>query len=425
MLGIKIFKHDFFKASSVVLAGAILANVLNYLFNLVMGRLLAPVEFGEVASLMGLAVVASVPSATLVRLMAKYTAGFRARDEFGAIRNLFKFIGYYSFVVGLAMFVIFLALVPSLSSFFQLEESPLFVFSLVFPVSLMLAVNQGMFQGLQQFFHFSVMAIIAAAGKLVLAVLFVKIGFSVSGVVGAYVAGSVVAYAYGLLKLSPQLKVQGGIGEEKISSKMNWQEILSSASVLFWASIFMVLFFNVDIVLAKHYLDPYLAGQYAALSIAGKIILYGPAAFVTVMFPMISSARANGNGEEKKILKMSFVIVAGVVVLVMLLFISLPELTIKLLFGDKYLSVVPYLGLFGLAMTFGTIAQVFINYFMAGGANRFLVPLGLVVFLQMLLIAFFHSSIWQITGDMLASSFLMLVAMVVTYYRQINLKNYE
>ena len=56
---------------------------------------------------------------------------------------------------------------------------------------------------------------------------------------------------------------------------------------------------NIDVVLAKHYLSPYLAGQYSALSVTGKIIAYGSGAFITVMFPMVAASHINNDGKEK------------------------------------------------------------------------------------------------------------------------------
>jgi len=425
MLNIKIFKHDFFKASTVVLAGSLLANVLNYFFNLVMGRMLEPSEFGEVASLMGLAVIVSVPSLTLIRLMAKYTAGFRTREDFDLIGDLFKLVTRYSLIIGLIMLLIFWLATPLLSSFFRIDKLPFFIFGLILPFSLVAAVNQGTFQGLQRFLPFSLISVIGAAAKLILAALFVKLGFLVAGVMGAYVIGLLFACAYGLFKIVPQLKILKSKDSGKAKSKICQQDILSDVFALFLASLFIALFSNADIVLAKHYLTPYLAGQYAALSVTGKIILYGSASFVTVMFPMISAAKANGGRGERKLLKMSFVVIAAVAGLILSFFFLFPKLTLGILFGVKYLTVAPYLGLFGLAMAFSTLAQVLINYFMASRAKRFLPPLILIVVLQILLIGFFHASLFQITMVMLASSFLLLAVMGVVYYKQAKIKVYE
>ncbi len=413
-----IFKHRFIRASSIVLAGSFLVSISNYLFNLVMGRMLEPAEFGEVASLMGLLVITSVPAVTLVRLMAKYTASFKAKAKIGLISGLFRSATRYGLIVGLLMLIIFWLLIPFFSWFFKIDKLPFLFFGLILPFSLVLAVGQGTLQGLQRFIPFSLTNLIVSLVKLVLATIFVLLGFSVPGVVAALVVGYAVSYFYSLSQVKPHLKVRQTKLEEATKSGVDRRDIIPYVKVIFWASLLLVLFLNVDIILAKHYLSSDLAGQYAALSITGKIIVYGSGAFVTVMFPMVSEAQASGDGKEKKLLKMSFLIITAVSGLILVLFALFPELAIKMLFGTKYLLVAPYLGWFGLAMLFGTLAQVLIHYFLATQAKGFLYPFVFIVAAQILLIVLFHANIFQITMVMLVSSFLMLLAMSAVYFIQ-------
>ncbi|KPJ56639.1 hypothetical protein AMJ49_04445, partial [Parcubacteria bacterium DG_74_2] len=136
--------------------------------------------------------------------------------------------------------------------------------------------------------------------------------------------------------------------------------------------------------------------------------------------------RANGDGKEKNLLKMSFIIIAGVSGLTLILFVLFPQLVIKMLFGAKYLSVAPYLHWFGLAMLFSALAQVLIQYFMAIHYRKHLYPFGLIIALQVLLVVFFHANIWQITFAILSSNFILLAAMIIVYYIQtLRTKVYE
>ena len=114
---INIFKHHFIKASFIVLIGSFSINILNYVFNLVMGRMLEPSKFGEVASLMGLFAIIAIPAVTLTRLMTKYTAGFKAKKEISLIGDLVKLVTRRSLIIGLAMLVVFCLLIPFLSDF--------------------------------------------------------------------------------------------------------------------------------------------------------------------------------------------------------------------------------------------------------------------------------------------------------------------
>ena len=130
---------------------------------------------------------------------------------------------------------------------------------------------------------------------------------------------------------------------------------------------------------------------------------------------MVSAARANNDGRETRLLKISFIITAITSGFILLLFAILPELAIKMLFGAKYLSVAPYLKWFGLAMLLSALSLVLVNYFMAIHKKNYLYPFTVIVALQLILIAFFHSTIFQITMAILASSSLMLITMMIIY----------
>ena len=419
MIGVaNIFKHHFIQSSFIVLIGSSVVNVLNYVFNLVMGRMLEPSQFGEVASLFALLVIIGVPSQTLTILMSKYAAGYKAKNQTSLINDLFKLITRYSLAIGLAGLLLFWILTPFLSSFFKIGKLPLFIFGLLIPISFIAAPNKGMLQALQQFIPFSLIGVIATVSKLILAVFFVILGFSVFGVMLALVIGALASYLYGFIKARLCLVTDQSTQKEDIKSQVVWKEIFSYAPIIFWTTLLLVLFTNIDVVLAKHYLSPYLAGQYSALSVTGKIIAYGSGAFITVMFPMVAASHINNDGKEKNLLKMSFGVVSAISFLVLVLFAVFPEFVINMFFGAKYLLVAPYLCWFGLAIFFGVLASVFINYFMATHTKIFIYPFTFIVFLQILLIIFFHQNIFQIMVSVLISSFLMMISMLAVYFRQ-------
>jgi len=412
----KIFQHNFIKASSIVLASSFTVNILNYVFSLTMGRMLEPSEFGEVASLIGLAAIIGVPSVAITIIMAQYTAGFKTKNEIGLIKSLFKLFTRYSLIAGLIILIIFWAAIPLMSSFLKIDEQPFLIFGLILPVSLVTAVNKGALQGLQKFIPFSLIGVVASIAKLALAIMFIMLGFSVAGVIAALLFSSLLSYLYSLIKIKPQLKIRSIRQVRQIESKMIRKELAPYASMTFLTLLLLALFSNADIILAKHYLSSELAGQYAALSIIGKIVLYGSGSFVAVMFPMVSASYANGDGKEKKLLKISFIITAAMSGFVLLLFAVMPGIAVKILFGAKYLMIASYLGWFGLAMFFNVLSQVLISYFMAIHIKKYLYPLALIVILQLVFVIFFHNTILQITMAMLASSFLMLLAMIIVYF---------
>jgi len=416
-----IFKRHFIQSSFIVLIGSSVVNILNYAFNLVMGRILGPAQFGKLASLFALVVIMEVPSITLTKLVAKYAAEYKAKNQINLINDLFKLITRYSLAIGSAVLLLFWIFIPFLNSFLKIEKLPLFIFGLLFPISLIVASNRGALQGLQQFVSFSLIDVIATVLKFILSILLFILGFSISGVMIALVIGALTSFLYGVIKVKSYLINDQSLQKEVMKSQVVWKEIFSYAPIIFWTMLLLALFTNIDVVLAKHYLSPYFAGQYSALSITGKIIVYGSGAFITVMFPKVAASNVNCDAKGKDLLKTSFGIVLAVSLLLLLLFVGFPEFTISMLFGTKYLSVAPYLKWFGLAMFFGTLATVFINYFIATHKKIFIYPLVFITISQIFLIILFHQNIFEITISVLVSSLLMMVSMSMIYFREVSI----
>jgi len=410
-----ILKSRFFKFGSIVLVGSFLVSILNYVFNLTMGRMMESAEFGEVASLMGLAMIVGVPSASLNRLMSKYSAHFKEKGQYRLISQLFSLVSKYGFQLGLLAIIIFLIFTPVLIWFLRIDILPLVIYSLILPLSLLSSINVGALQGLHQFVYSSFTTFLNTFLKLFLSILFVWMGFSVAGVMAALVIGSFVSYLYSLRLIRPRIHRQQ-ITEE-VSEQINTKEVISYAKAVFWTSLWLVLLTNVDIVLAKHYLSAYLAGQYAVLSLTGKIIFYGSGAFLTVMFPMVSSSLSSGDGKCKDILKIAFLLNGVIAGGILILFLFFPTLSVKLLFGAKYLTVTPFLVWYSLAMFCCAFSQVFITYFMATHTKNYLTSLATAIFLQIILIIFFHANLLQITLSVLISNSLLLILMILVYIK--------
>lgn len=387
-----------------------------------MGRMLTPKDYGEVVSLMGLLVIVSVPAVTLVSLIAKYVAGFKATQEYNKIYFIYKKISSYSFFVGVVLFFVFCVFIDIISDFLQIDKMSIFVFGLIIPFSFIVSVYRGMLQGLQQFVGFSVLNIIVVVAKILFAVVAVFLGLSIPGVMVSFILANLSAYFFGLIKIKKHFKDKSLDLSFDFKSKIKFKQIYKYSSTIFWASLFLVIFINIDVVLAKHYLEPSLAGQYSVLSMLGKIIVYATGAFLIILFPKVSAASVKKDGSENRILKIALLFTLFVGTFVLFFYFFASDLVVKILFGIKYIEISSNLFIFGLAMLFNSLSQVFIYFFMAVDNKYFLKFFAFAIISQILLIVFFHASISQITLSLLVSCFVMFVIMSFIYLKQ---KNYE
>lgn len=404
-----IRNSSFLASSSIIFAGSFVVNVLNYVFTLLISRLVGVAAFGEVTALFSLLIIVSVPASALTMLMTREAAAQNTRSA-DAVRNLFLYLRKNVLLGSVIFWVVFLATTPFLAHFLQLELLPLFIFSLLIPVTLASSLQSGTLQGLQEFFMLSKQNVLSACIKLAVSVVLVKLGFSVVGVMLSVVLASLASWTYGYLATTRLLGESSTQLDQ--TPKDSMQRMFTS---ILATTLLLTLLSNVDILLAKHFLSPEMAGEYAALSTVGKIVMYGIGAFITVLLPMAAAAHAKGKGGGDRILGLSLAIIAASSLFVCGVFTLFPTQIVGVLFGARYASVAPSLGLFALAMACVSVATALINYFVATENASFIYLLLLGILVEVAIISLHHATLAAMTTSLTASSALLALLMAANY----------
>ncbi len=404
------FDTRFFSASSIIFAGSFVVNILNYVFTLIMSHLLGVEAFGEVAAMISLLTIVAVPSSALAMLMTREVA-FRNAAGTDEVRNLFLFLRKHILTAAFGFWVLFLAIAPLLSYFLHIPYILFAVFSLLFPFSIAGALQTGTLQGLQEFFTLSKLNILGAVIKLAIAILLVLAGFSVLGVITALVCAQAATWLFGFLATRSTLNLSRDTQHQSVDSR----QLRLFFSVTLATTFLLALLSNTDLLLAKHFLPGTIAGEYGGLATLGNIIAYGIGAFTTVLLPMASAARAQGNGKERHILRLSLVVIALAAFVAWFLFSFFPVFIIGLLFGARYLPIAPILGRYAIAQGCIALSLALINYFVAIGNTSFLYLMGLGIAAEVALIWLNHASILTIATMLVASSVLLLMLMTFNY----------
>src|SRR3989344_4146763 len=72
--------------SLIILAGAMIVNLLNYAYQLVMGRLLGPEEYGVLGALFSLIYIITFSFGTLKTVVMRFSAGYIAKKKLGKVK---------------------------------------------------------------------------------------------------------------------------------------------------------------------------------------------------------------------------------------------------------------------------------------------------------------------------------------------------
>lgn len=408
----KIRNDKFFTNSLILFSGSFLVSIGNYLYQFLMARMLPVTVYGELQSLLAVFTVAAIPTAVLSTVLVKYTADFKANNQLNKIYSLFLLFTKKTLIVATIFFTIFVILSGPIARFLNLDSViPLIILGVAFLFSFSISINTGILQGLQKFKQSSVISAITALLKILFAIVLVKLGFAINGAVGAVALASLVCYFVSFYPIKFIFKQQ----KEKIQIK----EILQYSFPVFFTLLFTVLLFNLDVILVKHYFSAQTAGEYGALATVGHIMFFIAGPIAVVMFPMAADAHSSLN-QPTKILKKALYLSVFIGVMIIGGYFIFADTIIKILVGSKFLSIGKYLGWFGLSMFLYSLVTLFSTYFLSMGKASGAYFVGAGVLLQIILISFYHSNLWQIiwimNGVMLLVLTLLYLYFIKIYY---------
>lgn len=385
--------------------------VFNYLYQLAMGRMLSPENYGTLLSLTSLFVIITIFARTIRTVITKFVSKYATEDNWPGIRHLWKSYLKRMLLIGTLAFIIVALLSPLISYFLNIDNNWYIVIlfsSLIF--ALALPVNYGVLNGLQRFTPLGITLTLLPFLKVVLAVLLTLYFGLVGGLLPFLIAHLIVfAVTFWLLR-----NMWGG-GSKKIESS----GFSTYVGLSFIAMLSFIVLTNIDVVLAKHYLGPEQAGNYSALSVLGRIALFAPIGITAAMFPKTSGLHEAGLGHRSVfwIAMLLTLLLTGGVVIIYKLF---PGFVVNLLGIDevgasKYPLAAPHLVRYGVAMMFFALAYVLVNYFLSLNLIKVAYLFLGTALLQVVLILYYHQDIGQIANIMLLSSAVCLLSMVFFY----------
>lgn len=396
-----LMNHPLFSGSAIMFIGNMGANVINYAYHIIMGRLLGPLEYGVLASLYSIIYLISIiPSSAGVSIV-KFISTAKEYELPSIYYSIKKFIFKLSIVLSLVMLVIS----PFVAKFLRIESlTSVFLITPILFLALLTLVNQSSSQGLLKFSGSVIPTFISSLFKLLFGVGLVLIGWSVSGAMLAITIGLLFAYLNSQRFINKYIK-----RSEK--NNINLNSFFKYSGPVIIQSLAFTSIFTVDVLLAKHFLDPFSAGIYGALSTLGKIIFFATSPIATTMFPVVAKRKALNQGYIK-IFLISFFLTTIIAVMITLFYWLFPNFAISVLFGKAYLAAEADLTWMGIFMLFYSLSNLLVNFYLSIGNTKIVyIPL-ISAFLQVLIIRFYHNSTTQILHVSLVVTLGMFICLV-------------
>ena len=399
------------KSSSLLFVAAQVSNVFNCAFQIVMGRMLSPKEYGLMNALLALFVIMVVPVAPLFTVITHKTAEYKARGDLAAIHDLHRRMSRWVIGAGLCGLVFFLVLSPYLRDYLHMSSiAPIVIIGMSLVAALAYPVNLAVLQGVQDYTWLGIYQALGGPAKFLFTVLFVWAGFGVSGVMAGLVASGLLLWAMSYFPTDKHLiRAKGSYGAAKHISFID-------AIPVFLTVFAFTLLTQADMVLVNRYFSAReTAGIYASAAVLGKAVMYIPGAIVLALFPMVSEQYALNRGSRHLLIKALIMTMAisgsGAV-----FFYLFPVSIIGVVYGDQYIAAASILKYYGLAMLPMALLMVLMNYLIAREKNLFSYIMIVGALLEIFAIFLFHNSLMQIVFIMLTAGTLLLVTGIAIQY---------
>ena len=410
---LSLLKSKKLSPEQIFMLSVLAVNGGNYLYNLILGRVLGPAEFADAAVLITFLLVLSFVAMTFQLVTAKFSVIFENETFTNFVSKIYKNATF----VGLGFGALIIVFAGQLQAVFNTSSSSMFtIFGIGVPLYFLMSVNRGVFQGKKEFKSLSITYQAEMLSRLIITLALIFLLDVQSSVLIAI--GILISFGFGLVPFKlKNLNFKKFIAIEASQSK----QVKSFFIITAFYELTQIIINNSDILLVKHYFDAYDAGLYASLALIGRIVYFVAWMFVMLLLPTVVQLKKEGKATAPILFKYVGYIaaIATAIVIGCALF---PETAITLLFGDSYIAMAPLLWKYALATGLFAISNIFAYYYLSLDRYIPVVISGVFGMLQMGLVIFFHESLEQVVHMQIIAMVLLLVIQVIFFMFDSKLK---
>ncbi len=359
--------------SMIGMAAVLISAFLSYAFHFYMVRSLPPGIYGDLSLIIGFLTIILVPTKSLQILFTREVAKL-GKDE-GRILQFLR--GYAKNMITYGIFLAIIAFFLSFAMGFVFNDQnlvlPLQIVSLSIPISFLLSLANGYFQGREKIGKLSVLTVINPAIKLVVGFLLVYAGFGLFGASASLIISPLAVLAMvGIIFF----KRKSNISQDKIRHKLD-----SYKPFLFIlaTNIILMIFLYLDLFFVKYYLGSEDAGFYNVANITAKVMMFAVGGITMVFLPKSSKLNMQAHMPQIKGLLIKAVMLMLPIFAAFMIF---PEQIITIFYTSKYLSALEPFRILTIGMFAYAIFTILLN--LSWSQNRDKAPL---VFSSFVLVA--------------------------------------
>lgn len=402
-----VISHHLFKNSALVFVGSTAANFSGWLYHLFVGRILGPEKYSELSSLFAIFYILNVITGVLQISLVKFFSVLKARGDHGQANALFWKVTKQVAVAEVICIFFMYPLTPFLSGYLHISSYGYFLLVyIIFATSTITVAGGAALQGFQRFFPLALLANVGMFIRLITGV--AGAFFGVSWTLIANIVSNISTYIFYFLSL------RFIFNHKPRPITITKREAVGYGVPVLLTTLGITVLNSQDILLVKHYFSNFDAGIYASLSVLGKIIFYASSAVGFVLFPLVAE-RKELRSDFRRSVYLGLTAVGAMSLAITTIYFLFPTFVVLPL-GPAFTGAIPYLGWFGIFVTFYTMATLLIHTLLAMGATMIWFITLTAAIMQYTFITLYHASLYEV---MFVNTFvaIMLCCSLFLYYR--------
>ena len=407
----------------VLLVSNVGSGLIQVAYTFALARLLLPADYGAYIALVSAFGILGVATTGIQPTVARRFARRKEPVTQSSLIQIATGAGSTPTIIATAILAGFLIVAtPSIQFEFGLS-SPWPVWLLV-PMTALIVVTPALRGAVQGSRHFTALASLSTIDIVSRAVIGVTLGWlggGITGAIGAQLAGSfigllaTIAYLRRWTRTRPNQTDTANVDTrpESLSRHTRPKPMTDPETQSMIASGCILVMLSLDAALVGRFFNAEDTATYSAVTILGRSQFYLSSTIATLLLPYASSA---GPGNQKTALGYGLAVTGGLNAAGLLVLITIPDMVIRLLYGEAYASAAPLLWHFAVHATLLSLANVVATY-LIGSGNRWVgtSAIACAVF-QISAVSLWHPTLDSvILGLGAGSGAFLLITLVVAY----------
>ncbi len=296
-------RHSFEKNNLILLVLSTAASVINYLFQILLGRLLSVEEFGIVNSIFSLISVLTIPGMIIAVVVAKECATVdenrkEAIDD--TISVLLRFAGLIILVIG----CIEISCTELFKNVFHLSKVEYIIIGIcVSLIAVLVQTVYSILQGKRQFFELGMQSLITALFKMLLSIILVVLGGGIFSILAAYFVAELITLIYCVMSAKINFHC---MKSNRVSIREKWGIWKYSISYILISQLGITLLSNGDVLLVKALFSDEVTGLYSSAITFSRVPLFITLSLANVLLPTVVNYKKQGKETYGLLLKSLF-----------------------------------------------------------------------------------------------------------------------